>query len=378
MLRSLCFFLTISFALFSRAQTGYTTKSINSCHYDETLSMDVWTSYAPKEALQTFKAQIRKKYGKNIDIHVRKVLSPDEFYDRVRAGFADIISPSHNFLKDERTQFIKNKLILPLDRKLLPNLARIDTRFIENNFVTQGDSLFGIPLAAGGYSLLYDRKHFKDPPQSWNVLWQEAYKGRYSISKEFYEANIYITGLALGYKPAQLSDVAFVDTPKFRAKLKHLLKHANYWHGAPHTSDLGKSVLTTAWGLSHSVYEDDDRWLFAFTQEGVTFWSDYMAVTRNINRSELAQTVAMEWMNFALGDEYQIDSIIRKSRYISPLKTQFLPAGLRTPLKVKELNFLTEKAIYWPLLSTRNRNGLKKVYDEILAEIESEAGKTGH
>lgn len=339
------------------------------CRYDEVLTMDVWTSYAPAYAIQSFKKHIKTKYGKNIDVHARRVLEPDEFFDRVRSGVTDIISPSHNFFKDVRTNFIKNELILPLDKEEIPNLKLVNAKYITNDFVTAAGQLYGVPLAAGGYSLLYDRKHFRTPPNSWDILWQPEFKKRYALSKDFYEANIYITALALGLAADQISDINVIATPKFRKKLRDLLANAVFWQGAPKASDLQNVVLTTAWGVSHSVTPDTEKkWQLAFTHEGVTFWTDYLAVTKNVERSVFAKTLAMEWLNYVLSSEYQQKAIIPK-RYLSPLSLKELPRS--AVINRSEAQFLYDHSIYWPVLSVRNRNGLKVIYDEVMQSLEA-------
>jgi spermidine/putrescine-binding protein len=359
----ICLFATLLTPLFSNA-----IAEENTCHYDEVLTMDVWTSYAPAFAIKEFKALIKKKYNKNIDVQALRVLSPDEFYDRVRAGVSDIISPSHNFIKDERTQFINNKLIIPVDRALTPNLEKIYPLYITNEFVTEKGKLYGVPLAAGGYSLLYHKDHFKTPPTSWDVLWQDKYRGRYSLSKDYYEANIYITALALGYKGAQLHDINLINTLKFKTKLKQLLQNASYWEGAPKDEDLKNSVLTLTWGLSHSVIKDSaKKWKLAFLSEGVTFWTDYLAVTRNVERNPFIKAVAMEWLNYVVGRSFQ-EKIIEDKKYLSPL---VLSADSKASLfqNKNEVNYLVTKSTYWPILTVRERNGLKSVYDQVLDEI---------
>jgi spermidine/putrescine-binding protein len=338
------------------------------CHYDEVLTMDVWTSYAPTYAIQSFKKYISIKYNKNIDFHVRRVLEPDEFFDRVRSGITDIISPSHNFFKDSRTNFIKNGMILPLDANLIPNLTHVNSKYITNDFVTNDKKLYGVPLAAGGYSLLYDKNSFKTPPSSWEILWQPEFRHRYALSKDFYEANIYITALAMGLNAKQISDIAIVATPQFKNKLRQLLENAVFWQGAPKDADLKSVVLTTAWGVSHSVTADaEKKWKLAFTKEGVTFWTDYLAVTKNVERSPFTKTVAMEWMNFVLGQEYQ-DKVVIQRRYLSPLSLTVLPRSV--VINRAEAQFLYDHSIYWPVLSVRNRNGLKVIYDDIMRDIE--------
>lgn len=338
--------------------------------YDETLRIDVWTSYAPPEAIEDFKKIILKKYKKKINVEARVVLTPDEFYDRVRSGKTDIFSPSHNFLKDERTEFIAHDLVLPITIKDVPNLALVEARYITNSFVTENKKLYGIPAAAGGYSLLYNKDFIKAAPTSWSVLWEPKYKNKYAISKTFYQANIYITGLALGYKKEDLSNISKIDNPIFKAKLKTLLSNAKFWDGAPKMKDLDGVLFTTAWGVSGSVKDDSrNQWIFSFPNEGITFWTDYLSVTTAVNRNPFAKKLAFEWLDMVLSKPYQMKYITDKSKYLSPTPSAISNSTFAANLSNEEaLKYLNTKSIYWPIISTRTRNGLKFIHDKVLKE----------
>ncbi|MNL46053.1 hypothetical protein D3C87_1687370 [compost metagenome] len=78
----------------------------------------------------------------------------------------------------------------------------------------------------------------------------------------------------------------------------------------------------------------------------------------------------MEWLNFVLGLEFQEKAIIKRSRYLSPLSLAALPRS--TLINRTEAQFLYDNSIYWPVLSVRNRNGLKVIYDEVMQDIESQ------
>jgi spermidine/putrescine transport system substrate-binding protein len=366
----------IALAILISLNKAFAVESTNSTKiaYDETLRVDVWTSYAPIEAINDFKKIILKKYNKNINIEARVVLTPDEFFDRVRSGQTDIFSPSHNFLKDERTEFIKHNLVLPISIEEVPNLALVESRYITNSFVTENKKLYGIPAAAGGYSLLYNKDFIKTAPTSWNVLWDPKYKNKYALSKGFYEANIYITALALGFKPEDISNLNKIDTPQFKSKLKALLTNARFWDGAPKMKDLEGVVFTTAWGITGSVKDDvDNKWIFSFPQEGVTFWTDYLSVTTAVNRSPFARKLAFEWLDMVLSKSYQTKYITEKSKYLSPTPGAISHKVFAGKISNEEaLKYLNTKSVYWPIISTRTRNGLKYIYDKVLKEAMSD------
>ena len=83
-----------------------------------------------------FEKAMSEKYGQKIRLEVNtKISDPNEFFDSIRSeekGY-DIISPSHNLIKDERFNYIAKKLILEIDlnnipnyKDLLPSLSKAD------------------------------------------------------------------------------------------------------------------------------------------------------------------------------------------------------------------------------------------------------------
>lgn len=331
--------------------------------FDEVLTMHVWEPYAPEFTVKEFKKYIRKKYNKNIDVKVNYVAIPNEFFDHVRAKTTDIISPSHNFLKDEATRFIQHNLIIPIDLNIVTNLKKVESQLINNQLVSSNGRLFGVPFARGGYTLLYDKRKFPKAPDSWNVLWDPRFKGKYSLSKDYYESNIYITALALGVEPEKIGDVNAINSPAFKRKLKALLKNANFWTMVPKKSDVKDSVLSLAWGASHAIIgEDSKNWIMARPKEGMTVWADYLSVTAAVERSPFAKTLAMEWINYTLNDHFQEEVVIKMCNYISPLSGKF--SGNDGDVK-----FMNENGTFWPILTRRNRNGLKAIYDDVMADI---------
>jgi len=342
----------------------------------ETLTLDVWENYAPEWAVLEFKNFIKKKYKKDIEVVVKHVFSPNEFFDRVRSNETDIISPSHNLIRDDRFNFIGKDLVIPVDKKIVQNVRRVETKFLENEAVVEKGVLMGVPFATGAYSLLYKKSHFKKPPDSWKILWDPRYRGRYAISKTFYESNIYITALAMGVPSSKMADLDTLNNDKFKNRLATLQRHANYWQGVPHDEDVKDSVLTTAWGISYSVHDDKKKeWTFAYPKEGITVWTDYLMVTKAVRRSEFAKTLAMEWLNFTLEPHYQRKVVIELWKCYSAVPEAY---GKDRHVLPEEKMFLLKNAIYWPVLTARNRNGMKFIYDQaeekaLAAKKETEA-----
>lgn len=190
--------------------------SISSVFAEDTLKMLIWEGYAPPEQVKKFEAFIKKKYGKPVKLQIsHKVSDVQDFYDAIRGRRTHIISPAHNIIKDMRFGYIRKKLIMPINPDNIPNYKNVLPTLQNAPYITDDkDKVYGVPLAHGPYGLAYNTAFFGQAPESWNVLWDPAYKGKYTISRDYYEANVYITALSEGLRGEKLYDYDILKQKK--------------------------------------------------------------------------------------------------------------------------------------------------------------------
>lgn len=332
----------------------------------EHLSLYVWEGYAPDKKIKHFQELIKKKYDINLIMDIHYIKDVHDFFHVLRRKQADIISPSHNLLKDERFRLIDTGLVLPLDLNNIPHYQQLLPHLKKAQFKEKEGKVYAIPFIQGTYSLIYNTAVFTTPPNTWNILWDSQYKNKYALSEDYYETNVYITALALGYDKKDLGNYKKLNNDIFKRKLKSLAKNTqSFWQGVDTVADIKGLALATSWGFSLAELEKQGEiWKKAEPKEGSTAWVDSFSLGYRLANKPQLKKIAEEWINYCLSAHYQYDVVI-KSLHAHPVSI-----GVKKYLSAEEINyyhlnnnaFFHEKWILWPTLSKRNRNAIKSLW----------------
>ncbi|MBU2511364.1 extracellular solute-binding protein [bacterium] len=326
----------------------------------ETLRMMIWEGYFPAEYRTQFQDLVKKKYGVDLKLEVSFVTDPDQFYDLLRKKSLDIITPSHNLLKDERYNFIKKGILLPINLDNVPNYKDLAPGLKNVEYIREDGKLYAMPFANGPYGLAYNTNLVKEPPTSWNALLDPKYAGKYTLVEDYSEVNIYIAALMAGIRNDQLDSYQEVNTPQVNAILKKLRQNTGgYWNGVDKASDLKGKLLATSWGFSFSdLASQGEVWKFADPKEGSPWWVDNFALSWTLADKPQLKEIAEELINYVIGPQFQLNNVVN---YLSAA-----PVNLKTPLTAQqkaefrldddEETFL-KRRILWPILTKRMRNG---------------------
>lgn len=333
---------------------------------DIELNILCWQGYAPKSKVEKFEQYIKAKYQIDIKIKVTEVSAPDEFFNGIRSKTIDLISPAHNIPKSHRWPMIQNNITLPINLKNIPNFKKISPSLKNLNYVTANNLVYGIPIVYGIYGLAYNTNIISQAPDSWDVFWQPKYKNKYSISAEYYEANIYLTALSLGYQGNQIYDYDLLkQDPLFLARLTDLATASkSFWYGVDKSEDLKGLSLATAWGFSFSKLKNlGENWNFATPKEGATGWVDHWLIGYSLKEFPLKKQLAEEWINFTLSDEMQL-------YYLKKLSQNPVTSSIKKKLSKEEVKrfhidddyYLNEQLNLWQILSRRQQNGFQQLW----------------
>jgi len=334
----------------------------------EELRILCWEGYAPPKYTQKFEKLIETKYGIDLKVTVTHVSDPQEFFDKIRGRKVDLISPAHNIPKSDRWKFIKAKVVLPIDLENIPNYKKIIPSLQKANYITQNGKVYGVPIVYGPYGLAYNTKFFKEPPTSWNVLWDAKYAGKYTISSDYHESNIYSTALALGFNKQQIFDFEiFKDNQKMKRRLRTLAQNAkSLWIGVDEADGLQGLALATAWGFSFpELKKRGEIWKFAQPKEGTTGWVDNWLIGYSLKKNYKMKRIAEEWINYSIGVEMQVDYV----RSIGQFPVNLSIKEHLTPEEVKiyhldDPSYFKNNLILWKVLSTRHQNGFKVMWEK--------------
>jgi len=237
-----------------------------------------WTDYIEPEILTDFETE----YGVKVVMDLYD--ANEDMIAKVRPGNSgyDIVVPSDYAV----STMIDEKLLDPLDKSLLPNLANVKPQNLDL-YYDKGNT-YSIPYFFSVTGIAYNKTKFPNPPDSWAVLFDpaqiEQYKGEFSMLDDARET----PGAALKYLGKSLNET----DPAALKQAEDLLKAQKPFLAAYNSSDVnrklasGEYVIAHAWGgtamqarngLGEEFSGNPDI-AFVLPKEGGMIWQDNLAI----------------------------------------------------------------------------------------------------
>lgn len=320
------------------------------------LRMLALEGYAPEESRFTFQTMMRNKYGVDVEFKLDFIIEPEQFMESLRRRSHEVLAPRHNIPKSLRWPLIKSGLLLPIRTENIPNFKKIIPSLQKTDFLNENGKVYAVPFLQGSYGLAYDSSLAKEP-KSWKALWDPAASGRYAVSSEYPEVNVFIAALATGIDKNDVSKLEVVDTPAFRKNLASLANNAaRVWHGVDTAEILSGLAYSTSWGFALADLNADGRpWKMAEPVEGSPAWVDTWALAAHLKNLPDQRWVAEQWINYVISDQAQL----RYMRKLGASPTNADVAKIATAKEVKELHIGDNKHFdelwFWPILSSETQ-----------------------
>ena len=109
-----------------------------------------------------------------INVYYTNFATNEELYAKIKSGGAsyDVIIPSDYMI----ARMIKEDMLAPLDKSNIPTIANMDERFMSPEY--DPGSTYSIPYTWGTVAIIYNTKMVDEIPTSWDIFWNEKYKGQ--------------------------------------------------------------------------------------------------------------------------------------------------------------------------------------------------------
>lgn len=190
------------------------------------MNMLTWEGYADASFIQPFEAATSCK------VSATYVGSNDDFAPKLAAGAGvyDIIVPSIDTIGMMRQAGFAE----PIDAAKVPEFKNLHAKFRANPDVAADGKVWAVPLVWGSVSILYRTDKVK-APDSIDVLWNPAYKGRISLWDD--KSAIYWAARMLGYPNIYDLDDKQLETIKTKLiQQKPMVR--KYWASAGELAQL--------------------------------------------------------------------------------------------------------------------------------------------
>lgn len=232
-----------------------------------------WGDYLDPETLKLFE----KETG--IHVVLDEFDTNESMYPRVAEGAVhyDVICPSDYMIQ----KMISNDLLQPLDFNKLPEAKKnIGAEFFKQAESFDPGNKYAVPYCWGTVGIIYDKTKVTEPVDSWNILWNEKYKGQILMQDSARDAMMI---------PLKLMGKSMNETDKqVLAQAQDMLKKQKPLVQAYVVDEVKEKLINSeaAMGVVFSgeamiILEENPNMAFVVPKEGTNFWIDAWVITKD-------------------------------------------------------------------------------------------------
>lgn len=263
-----------------------------------------WSEYIPQTVLDKF----TKETG--IEVVYSTFESNEAMIAKVKLmkgkGY-DVIVPSSYFIEIMN----KDNLLRKLDHAQIPNLANIDSKWLNQDF--DPGNVYSVPYMWGSVGLAYNKKYVKpEDLTKWSDLLRPEFKGKIIMTDDLRDA--YSLALkAVGRKCTEVTEEGIREAYEFLAKLKPSVRIFDVT--ATKQALISEEVwIGPIWNGDFLVAKEENEDLeFVYPEEGAVLWLDTFVISSGAENVENAHT----FINFMLRPDIAAECVA-EFRYSTP------------------------------------------------------------
>ena len=279
------------------------------------LNIVAWAGYIERgETDAAFDWVTKFEAASGCKVNVKTANTSDEMVALMNEGGFDLVTASG----DASLRLIAGDRVQPINTDLIPSWGTVDDRFKSAPWHTVDGVHYGVPYMWGPNVLMYNTEVFKEPPTSWNVVFEEmtlpdgqSNKGRVQA----YDGPIHVADAAqylMFHKPELgITSPYELNEDQYKAALDLLRVQrdltSRYWHDAFIQMDDFKNegvVASGSWPFQVNILKAGGAPVAStIPQEGATGWAD----TTMMHVDAANPNCAYLWMEHSLASNLQSD-----------------------------------------------------------------------
>jgi putative spermidine/putrescine transport system substrate-binding protein len=218
-------------------------------------------------------------------VTVKTAGTSDEMVALMNEGGFDLVTASG----DASLRLISGKRVQPINVDLVPSWSKVDDRLKDAPWHTVDGVHYGVPYQWGSNVLMYNTEVFKEPPASWNVVFEpmDLPDGKPNQGRvQAFDGPIHIADAAMylmHHKPdLGIKDPYELNEDQYKAALdllrqQHKIVH-RYWHDAFIQIDdfTNEGVVASgSWPFQVNILQSQKKPIAStIPVEGATGWAD--------------------------------------------------------------------------------------------------------
>lgn len=276
---------TISLLLVMLLVVGVASGCATSGTPKKSLYVYNWGDYIDESVIGEFE----KEYG--IKVIYETFATNEDMYVKIKQGGTkyDVAMPSDYMIE----KMIKENLLEPVNIAKISTFADIAPEF--KNLPFDKGNQYSIPYLWGTVGIIYNKTMVTDPVDSWNILWNEKYKGQIIMLDSERDA-LAVSLKRLGYSLNSRDAKELEEAKLSLIKQKPLLLA----YAGDNLKDMmisGEGSISVCWsGDAMYMMGENPDLAYALPKEGSNLWFDNMVIPKGAKNIEEAH-LFIDFMN---------------------------------------------------------------------------------
>jgi spermidine/putrescine transport system substrate-binding protein len=340
----MCLLIMLSLTSCAGAYGRKITSTINVYNWGEYLDTSVNTDFT-------------KATG--IGVNYTTYATNEELYAKLKSGGVDydVVTPSDYMV----SRMISEDMIDRLDYDKIPNAKNLFGKYTTLEY--DKGNVYSVPYMWGVVGIVYNKKMVTGAVDSWNILWDEKYKGKILMFDNSRDA-IGIALKKLGYSFNTTSAAELNAAADELIKQKPLVQ-AYVMDQIYDKMENGEAAVAPYYaGDAIQMMQDDTDLAFALPREGTNLFVDAMAIPKGSKNVAGAEA----YINYMCSADAGVKNCTATG-YSTPLTTTFakLPADIRN----NKFEYPPDSVLKNTETYTNLPENILDLYDSLWTKIES-------
>ncbi|MBQ3423499.1 MAG: spermidine/putrescine ABC transporter substrate-binding protein [Romboutsia sp.] len=302
--------------------------------------------------------EFEEKY--NIKVNIETFDDMEAMYQKVKSGSVDydVVLVSDAIM----TRMINEKLIQEINKDNIPNISQMDKEYL--NLDIDPDNKYSVPYMFGTVGLIYNTDIIKEDIDSWDILWDEDYKGQIFMF-DTYRDTIGVALKKLGYSLNSTNPEQIKEAQDLLISQRKLVDPIYGVDNGTVMIPAGETNINMIWsGEGLNLQDEYPNLKYIVPKEGANFWIDSLCIPSNAKNVDAAE----KFINF-VSDKESALRIADEIGYTTPNREARLeqPESIRNnPNAYMSQEIMNRCEIYKDL-----SKDVKKLYDEAWLNIKS-------
>ena len=247
---------------------------------------------------EEFEIYCRDELGLDVSVNYTTYASNEDMYNKLQSGSTtyDVVIPSEYMIE----KMIVEDMLSPINFDIIPNFSNIAPEF--KNLFYDPENLYSVPYTYGMVGIIYnDTMVDEEDLGSWDLLWNEKYKGKilqFNNPRDAFGTAIYWAG-----EDVNSTDPKVWQDAVEKLKIQKPLVQSYVMDEIFNKMKNGSAAVAPYYAGDYlTMYDDNDSLGFYYPEEGTNVFVDAMCIPKCAKNQELAEI----YINFMLSEEIAI------------------------------------------------------------------------